>query len=248
MDTLSPDTFLVALYTITDDLYRTTYPPTHLQPGAKPIMIDSEIITLALCVQWLKWSERKLIRYIKDYWQAYFPRLVSQSEYNKRFHALGNRIAYLVPLVEAAMNDYLSKNVETVTETNYSTYEVFDCVPVPLMKRCRGERAKLFSPPRCIGANIGKGGSDQDWYYGNKLALAVSPQGSVTSFILSPAKTSERWPAEYLFCYRNNPSGQPAPMASGWRICHLLMGKSAPVRMEICGRKKASVGVIPGHI
>jgi hypothetical protein len=195
MDTLDLDTFLVALYTITDDLYKTYYPITKSHQGSKPIMTDSEIITLGLCLQWLKWPERKMFNYVKDHWHSYFPRLVSRSEYNRRFNALADRLARLVPLIKQQVSGYSP------------SYEVFDCVPVPLMKRCRGEKAKLFSPEI---ANIGKGGSDRDWYYGVKLALSVSPQGSITGFILAPAKTSDRWPAEYLFCYRNNPAGIPA--------------------------------------
>jgi hypothetical protein len=201
MDTLDLDTFLVALYTHIDDLYKANYPPTKPKPGANPIMTDSEILTLALCVQWLKWSERKLIAYIKTHWQAYFPSLVSQPEYNRRFRALASCLAYIVPQVEAAMQAFLSHCG--------ANYEIFDCVPVPLMKRCRGEKAKLFS--RQI-ANIGKGGSDQEWYYGVKLSLSVNPQGPVTGFVLAPAKTSERWPADYVFCYRHDPQGKPATL------------------------------------
>ncbi len=79
------DTFLVALYTITDDAYKAHYPETGLRVGPKPIMTDSEVMTLGLCVQWLKWPERKLLKYVKDHWVSYFPRLLSQPEYNRRF-------------------------------------------------------------------------------------------------------------------------------------------------------------------
>lgn len=195
MCTTDLDTFLVALYTITDDLYKEYYPEANCRVGPKPIMTNSEVMTLGLCVQWLKWPERKLLKYVKDHWRSYFPRLLSQSEYNRRFNALANRMACLVPLIKHQIKGYCA------------SYEVLDCVPVPLMKRCRGERSKLFSPEI---ANIGKGGSDQDWYYGVKLALSVQPQGRISGFVLAPAKTSERWPAEYLLCYRNNPLGKPA--------------------------------------
>lgn len=195
MYTLDLDTFLVALYTITDDLYKAHYPKTGSGVGPKPTMTDSEILTLGLCSQWLKWPERKLLVYVKDHWHVYFPRLLSQSEYNRRFNALAERMASLVPLIKQQVADYCP------------SYEVLDCVPVPLMKRCRGERHKLFSPEI---ANIGKGGSDQDWYYGVKLALSANPQGFISGFIMAPAKTAERWSAEYLLCYRNNPSGTPA--------------------------------------
>ena len=189
------DTFLVALYTITDDLYQTHFPEPKAGVGPKPVMEDSEVITLGLCCQWFKWPERRLLEYVRKHWQSYFPRLLSQSAYNRRFNALGERMAYLVPLVKHAITGYSP------------SFEVLDCVPVALMKRCRGERHKLFGPEI---ANIGKGGSDRDWYYGVKLALSASPQGLVSGFVIAPAKTSERWSAEYMLCYRNNPSGKPA--------------------------------------
>lgn len=195
MYTPDSDTFLVALYTITDDLYKTYFPETKSKVGPKRVMTDSEIMTIGLCCQWLKWSERKLLKYVRDHWSGYFPHLLSQPEYNRRFNALAERMAYLVPLIKCQVKAYCS------------SYEILDCVPVPLMKRCRGQRHKLFSPEI---ANIGKGGSDQDWYYGIKLALTANPQGIITGFIMAPAKTSERWSAEYLFCYRHNPAGKPA--------------------------------------
>ncbi len=195
MYTLRSDTFLVVLYTITDDLYRSHFPRPKSRVGPKPVMTDSEVMTLGLCCQWLRWPERRLLEYVKDHWHVYFPHLLSQSEYNRRFNALAEPMACLVPLIKQQVKDYCP------------SYEVLDCVPVPLMKRCRGERHKLFGPEI---ANIGKGGSDRDWYYGVKLALSANPQGFVSGFIMAPAKTSERWSAEYLFCYRNNPSGKPA--------------------------------------
>jgi len=190
LNTLDLDTFLVALYTIADDLYKTHFPNKQIQVGPKLIMNDSEIMTLGLCAQWLKWPERKLLMYVEKHWGAYFPHLLSQSEYNRRFNALAERLSYLVPLIRSQITGYCP------------SYEIMDCVPVPLMKRCRGEKAKLFK--REI-ANIGKGGSDREWYYGVKLALAVQPKGTISGFILSPAKTAERWSAEYMLCHRNNP-------------------------------------------
>lgn len=189
------DTFLTALYTITDDLYEAHFSECGGGVGPKPVMSDSEVMTLGLYMQWLKWPERKWLKYVREHWRCYFPRLLSQSEYNRRFNAVAVRMAHLIPLIRREVTGYCSN------------YEVLDCVPVPLMKRCRGQRTKLFSPKI---ANIGRGGSDQDWYYGVKLTLAVNPEGWIRGFIVAPAKTSDRWPAEYLLCYRNNPGGQPA--------------------------------------
>ena len=197
LNTLDINTFLVALYTISDDLYKIHFPDKRSRVGPKLMMNDSEIITLGLCAQWLKWPERKLLTYVQKHWGAYFPRLLSQSEYNRRFNALAERLSFLVPLIRFKMTGY------------YPSYEIMDCVPVPLMKRCRGDKTNLFG--REI-ANIGRGGSDKEWYYGVKVALAVQPGGTISGFILSPAKTSERWSAEYMLCHRHNPLKQPAKL------------------------------------
>jgi hypothetical protein len=192
---LSLDTFLVALYTITDDLYQAANPYPRSKPGSKPIMSDSEVLTLALAAQWLQLPERKLIRYVKIHWQAYFPHLFTQSQFNRRFRALANLTSTLVTQASLQIKDYF-----------HSDYEVLDTVSVPLMKKCRGRQHKLF-PPDIAG--IGMGGSDREWYYGMKLALAVNSQGLATGFILGPAGSSDRWLAEYLLCYRHNYRGQP---------------------------------------
>jgi len=61
--TLDLDTFLVALYTIIDDLYQAQMAPQlPRSPGKRPALSDSEVLTLALCAQWLRCSERALVR------------------------------------------------------------------------------------------------------------------------------------------------------------------------------------------
>ena len=47
------DTFLVALYTIVDDLYQQHAAPVKpVRPGPPPTVSDSEVLTLAVCAQW----------------------------------------------------------------------------------------------------------------------------------------------------------------------------------------------------
>lgn len=50
---LDLDTFLVALYTVVDDLYQQHAAPVKpVRPGPGPAVSDSEVLTLALCAQW----------------------------------------------------------------------------------------------------------------------------------------------------------------------------------------------------
>jgi hypothetical protein len=89
---------------------------------------------------------------------------------------------------------------------NNPAYGVLDTVPVPLMRRCRGQRHKLFADE----AAVGHGGSDREWYYGVQLLTEVDANGFITGFVIGPANTSERWLAEALLRWRADPeAGMP---------------------------------------
>ncbi len=102
-----------------------------------------------------------------------------------------------------------------------------DTTPVPLARRCRGRRHRLFADE----AAIGRGGSDRDWRYGCKLLLSVTPEGVVTGFLLAPANTEDRWLAESFFCWRNRKDDAPVnpldlPRRRNGRPC---VGPTGPV-------------------
>lgn len=188
------DTFLVALYTIVDDLYYAHFAARKpRRRGRKPRLTDSEVLTIVIVAQWFGPSERELIRYAQAHWRGYFPQLLSQSATNRRARDLAGVLVHLVPLVGAQV------------QATLPAFEVLDGVPVPLMRRCRGNRHRLFADE----ADIGRAGSDRDWYYGCKLLLGVSPQGVILGFILGSAGTGERWLADAFFCWRGDPQGLP---------------------------------------
>ena len=192
------DTFLVALYTIVDDLYQQHAASAKpVRPGPRPTVSDSEVLTLALCAQWWGRSERAFGRYVRAHWRAYFPRLLSQSAYNRRCRDLAGVLVALVPVV--------ARELRAAT----AAYEVIDTVAVPLLRRCRGQHRRLFADE----AAIGRGGSDRAWYYGCKLLLAVAPTGVVTGFVLAPANMADRWLADALLCWRAAPHATPLQVA-----------------------------------
>jgi hypothetical protein len=198
---LDVDTFLVTVYCMVDDLYQAEFAPQKPpRPGRKPQVTDSEVLTLAVLAQWQQdRSERRFLRYVRQHWRRYFPRQLSQSAFNRRARDLMGVLAQLGPAVSR----------ETVRTLGQGPpYEVLDTVPVPLMRRCRGQRHRLFGQE----AAIGYGGSDRDWYYGVSLLAAVTPQGQITGFVAGPANTEARWLAETLFRWRQDPT-HPAPQA-----------------------------------
>ena len=192
--TLDLDTFLVSLYTIVDDLYQERYAHTKpRRPGRRPELSDSEVLTLAICAQWFGTSERAFVRYVSEHWQSYFPKLVTQSSINRRCRDLAGVMSRMVEAVAERMGSYTAP------------YQALDTVAVPLMRRCRGERHRLFGHE----ASIGRGGSDRDWYYGCKLMLSVTDDGVITGFLLAPASTDDRWVAECLMCWRTDQRRTP---------------------------------------
>jgi hypothetical protein len=196
---LDLDTFLVTVYCVVDDLYRAhAAPHKPVRPGHRPELADSEVLTLLVLAQWQQGrSERAFLRYACGHWHGYFPRLLSQSAFNRRARDLLGVVCLLGPLVSQGVRQELG-----IT----ATYEVVDGVAIPLMRRCRGEQHRLFG----LEAGIGRGGSDREWYYGVHLLGAINSAGLITGFVVGPAPTAEHWLAEALFRWREHPRA-PAP-------------------------------------
>lgn len=192
---LDVDTFLVTVYCIVDDLYQARFAAQKpRRPGRKPKMTDSEVLTLAVLQQWQPdRSERAFLRYVRMHWRSYFPRPISQSAFNRRVRDLMGVLCQLGPAISQVAHGCLGDR---------PAYEVLDTVPVPLMRRCRGQRHRLFGQE----AAIGRGGSDKDWYYGVSLLAAVSPRGLITGFVTGPANTEGRWLADAFLCWRWDPT------------------------------------------
>ena len=83
------DSFLVALYTVVDDWYKEKQPEPSWRPGRPALLSDGEVLTLAILSQWPRWrSERDFRRFADLYLRDYFPKLVSQSQLNRRIRVL----------------------------------------------------------------------------------------------------------------------------------------------------------------
>ncbi len=196
---LDLDTFLVTVYTIVDELYQTRFAPHKpKRRGCKPALADSEVLTLALLAQWEPHrSETAFIDYAVQHWRSYFPHLVSRSDFNRRLRDVAGVLNGLGPAIY------------TLTTQQFGwhpAYEVLDGVPVPVMRRCRGNHHRLFG----YEVAVGHGGSDDEWYYGVKLLASVSATGMVTGFVVAAANTDERWATEALLVWRHAPDA-PLP-------------------------------------
>src|SRR5918912_446811 len=145
---IAVDTFLTTVYCVVDDLYQARYAAQKpVRRGAAPEMSDSEVLTVVILAQWQHdRSEAAFLRYAQAHWRGYFPRLLTQSAFNRRARDLLGVLCHLGPQVGTV--------VAHLWETG-PAYAVLDTVPVPLMRRCRGDRHRLFAAE----AAVGRGGS-----------------------------------------------------------------------------------------
>ena len=83
------DSFLVSLYVQIDDWWMANHPPATRRPGRPALLSDSEVLTLAILAQWPRLrSERDFWRFASSHLRPYFPKLCSQSQFNRRARAL----------------------------------------------------------------------------------------------------------------------------------------------------------------
>jgi hypothetical protein len=196
------DTFLTTVYCVVDDLYQTHYAGHKpVRRGGGPQMSDSEVLTVVILAQWQQdRSERAFLRYAGAHWRGYFPRLLSQSAFNRRARDLLGVLCQMGPQV----GDLVATLLATPP-----AYAVLDTVPVPLMRCCRGAGHRLFADE----AAVSRGGSDRAWYYGLSLLTVVRADGALSGFVLGPASTEERWLAEALLRWRQTPTAPPPTAA-----------------------------------
>lgn len=195
------DTFLTTVYCITSDLYQEQFAAQKPhRRGKRPELSDEEVLSLAILAQWqTNRSEREFGRYVVKHWRGYFPRLLSQSQFNRRMRDMAGVMSALGPAIAMRVSQMLGG----------VAYEVLDGVPVPVMRRCRGNRHRCFANEAAVGV----GGSDRDYYYGVKLLTAVNAHGLITGFVFAPANTEERRLAEALLRWRAFPQAPPPCVA-----------------------------------
>jgi Transposase DDE domain len=172
------DSFLVSLYVLVDDWWHEHHPPAPRKKTGRPVLLsESEVLTLAILAQWPRFrSERDFWRFARAHLRNYFPTLCSQSQFNRRVRALQ-------PELRSLQHD-ISKTLCDGSEA----YRVLDTTLIPAIVRVRARRRGLFAGQ----ATFGRCRSKTEWIYGFKVALAVSPEGIITTFGLAPAACDER--------------------------------------------------------
>ena len=189
------DTLLTALYVELTDRIIPSCGFTRSGPGKPPDVTDAELVCLAVAQVLLRYDdERHWLRAAPKLTGHLFPRLLRQSEYNERVKAAA-------PLMEAALRWLAGR-----TPASAEMLRLMDATPVPC-----GQSVITARRSGLAGwAGYGYCPSHSRWYWGAKLLLIVTCEGTVTGFgLASPKLFGEREQARQML--KDHPANHPAP-------------------------------------
>lgn len=173
------DTLATALYVRTDDLLKASPELAPARPaiGFAPEIADAEVIVLAVLQALLGFtSEARWLRHARAHLRHLFPYLPKQPGYNKRLRRLGPTITALVGV--------LARDTTLWTDDVW----VVDSTPVECARSVETVRRSALSD----AAGYGYCRSHSRWFYGFRLHLAASPDGTPRAAILAGADQKER--------------------------------------------------------
>lgn len=172
--------FIIAVYTIIDDIYKEIIPKyiQNRRNKSKSSLSDSEIITISIIGELLTIdSENAWYNYCRRNLNDLFPKLCDRSRFNRIHRGLH------------AVIDAIRKEISRITALPKQLYRIIDSIPIPV---CKFGRAKFHKTFRGYGATYGKCPSKKETYLGYKLHLVVTLEGLVTDYILTSANIDDR--------------------------------------------------------
>lgn len=177
------DLFLVTLVLVDDWYQQTGRYLLHRTVGDKPVFSDSEMLTLMLAIDFFEFSsERRYHAFIAANYRALFPRLLDQSQYNRRSRSL----RYLLNELRKAWADDLG--------VQWEKHFLLDTTPVVAMGYRRDKSHSDFRG----SADYGYCAARRLKYFGYKLVMLTTLNGTPYSFDLVPANTDEREAADEI--------------------------------------------------
>lgn len=187
MSSISFEELATIIFVLVDDWYQIEG-VKHLQGkvGRKPVFSDSEVITLLLLMDYLPFpGENQFLGFIRANYLALFPKLVDQSQFNRR-------VRNLRFLVEEMRRSYLGQ-LGYLQQTTY----LLDTKPVPVVGYKRSKRHSEFAETAAYGYCA----SRNFYYFGYKLVVLITLDGIPIAYDLVAANTDERVAAEAVLCY-----------------------------------------------
>lgn len=176
----------VHLYVVVDDALRAGLVPIPSRPGPAPACSDAEVLTIALVRHLLgRPSEAAFLAEVRRDWSHYFPRLLVQSEFNRRVRRLWGAFEHLRQYVVQRLPADAWQQIDTTA------------LPVKHPSRVRGPDG--WHGPGELRAGFGRDAAHGEWFYGFRLALRTDlGTRLVRAWGIVPAAVDERQVAEAL--------------------------------------------------
>jgi hypothetical protein len=189
------DTLLIALYVeLEDRIIPAHRPGARRGPGRPPVVNDAELVCLAVAQVLLRYNdERHWLRAAASRIGHLFPRLLEHSEYNQRLKSAA-------PLLEAAVR-WLGEH----TPGSAEPLRLMDATAIGCgQSKTTAQRSDLFG-----WAGYGYESAHSRWYWGVKLLLLTTADGTVTGFgLANPKLFGEREQTRQILA--NQPANRPA--------------------------------------
>jgi Transposase DDE domain len=185
MNMVDAPTLLTIVYVLVDDWYQQygsrLVPPKSSLPVLQPVFSDSEILTLLLSMDYFPYpGEQQFLGFIRANYLSLFPRLLDQSQFNRRVR----RMEGLVEELRRFWVQTMGANLETTL--------LLDTKPVPVVGYKRSKRHSDFEG----SATYGWCASRNLHYFGYKLVVVSTLAGVPLVYALVPAHTDEREAAD----------------------------------------------------
>lgn len=184
MTTISIEELFLVTLVMVDDWY--TQKGQYLlnrTVGVPPTFSDSEMLTLMLAMDFFEFnSERRYHAFVRANYLSLFPHLLDQSQYNRRARSLRF-------LLNALRQDWANE-----LGVQWEKHFLLDTTPVPVVGYRRDKSHSHFRG----SADYGYCAARRMKYYGYKLVMLTTLNGTPYSFELVPADTDERVAADEI--------------------------------------------------
>lgn len=178
MNSIDFESLLVIVFVLVDDWYKSSKKSRKSRsPGAKPEMSNSEIMTLALMMDYLPFpGESQFLGFIRANYGKWFPNLLERSQFNRRLRKLGAEIEILRRMWVQQLGSGDEKSF------------VIDTKPIPVVGYRRSKKHSDFDG----NASYGYCAARKMKYFGYKLVVLSTLEGIPVAYELVPANTDER--------------------------------------------------------
>jgi DDE family transposase len=176
----------VHVYVWIDDALGDGTVPVPPRAGPPPNCSDAEVLTVALVRHLLgRPSERAFLEEVRRDWGGWFPRLLSQSQFNRRVRWLWGAFEWLRQALLAAIPEDPWQQIDTTA------------LPVKHPSRVRGP--DRWDGPNGLHAGFGRDAAHAEWFYGFRLAVETDLERRlIRRWGIVPAAVDERAVADAL--------------------------------------------------